>query len=194
MTKNLISKTFKDPPVLETARLILRRMRPSDYIDMYEYARREDVTKYLLWHPHTDKFQTLRYLTYISTRYKSGQFYDWAVIERESEKMIGTCGFTTFDLEANSGEIGYVLNPDFWGRGYATEAVSRVVAFGFDVLELNRIEAKFMEKNSASLRVMEKAGMTFEGIGRQAMLIKGKYENVGVSAILKSDYGKGRQK
>lgn len=187
---NNIRKLFRDPPTLETDRLILRKLKASDYIDMYEYACREDVTRYLLWSPHKDKFQTLKYLTYIGTRYRAGDFYDWAIVHRESGKMIGTCGFTGFNQHDNSAEIGYVLNPEFWGREYACEAVKEVIGFGFCVLGLHRIEAKFMEKNSRSLRVMEKVGMTFEGIGRDCMLIKGKYENVGVCAILKGEFSR----
>jgi ribosomal-protein-alanine N-acetyltransferase len=101
--------------------------------------------------------------------------------------MIGTCGFTSIDAANNSGEVGYVLNPDFHGRGYATEAVKRVIAFGFKNLELHRIEAKFMQGNDASLRVMEKVGMTFEGYHRDAMLVKGKYRTIGISAIISDE-------
>ena len=102
--------------------------------------------------------------------------------------MIGTCGFTRFELPHNSGEIGYVLNPEYHKKGYGTEAASRVMRFGFEVLKLNRIEARFMEHNAASLRVMEKAGMTFEGFHRKAMRIKGKYETVGYCSILRDEF------
>ena len=106
------------------------------------------------------------------------------MIERESDKMIGTCGFTSFDLPHDSAEIGYVLNPDYHGKGYGTEAARRVVEFGFSELSLHRIEAKFMKENTASLHVMEKLGMTLEGYRREAMLIKQKYRTIGVCSIL----------
>ena len=102
--------------------------------------------------------------------------------------MVGTCGFTSFNCSADSAEVGYVLNPDYWGKGIATEALRCVLKFGFEELKLHRIEAKFIEENKRSLRVMEKVGMTFEGVCREGMLIKGKYVNVGICSILRSEW------
>ena len=184
MKKEKVYKIFSRMPVLETDRLLLRPMKITDAEDMYDYAKREEVTEYLLWSPHSSYFFTKDYLGYIGCRYSAGDFYDWAVVEKQSGRMIGTCGFTSIDAANNVGEVGYVLNPDFHGKGYATEAVKRVIAFGFKNLELHRIEAKFMKGNDASLRVTEKVGMTFEGYHRDAMLVKGKYRTIGISAVL----------
>ncbi|MBQ7320786.1 MAG: GNAT family N-acetyltransferase [Clostridia bacterium] len=188
MKKQTIYHIFSHIPQLETERLILRRMLVSDAEDMFDYAHRSDVTRHLTWDPHPDIQYTREYLAYISAHYAAGDFFDWAVIERASGRMIGTCGFTRFHCEADCAEIGYVLHPSFWGRGIATEAVREVIRFGFQRLEVNRIEAKFMEGNEASRRVMEKNGMTFEGMLRQSMYIKGDYRNVGICSILRSEY------
>ena len=184
MKKESICSIFMNMPILETERLLLRPMQKDDADDMYAYASRADVTEYLLWSPHPCRGYTEDYLCYISSRYKLGDFYDWAVVEKESGKMIGTCGFTRFDPPHNKAEIGYVLNPDYHGRGYATEAAGRVIAYGFEELDLHRIEARFMSGNQASLRVTEKLGMTFEGFMRDGMLVKGSYKTIGISAIL----------
>ncbi len=175
-------------PQLETERLILRRMRVGDEQDMYEYAHRSEVTRYLLWSPHPDLFYTRDYLRYLATRYATGSFYDWAVVLKSNSRMIGTCGFTSFDCAHDAAEIGYVLNPDYRGQGIAPEAVRAVLAFGFDRLALHRIEARFIEGNAASLRVMEKVGMHFEGYRREAMLVKGSYRTIGYCSILASEY------
>ncbi len=182
-----IQRIFSHLPTLTTERLTLRAMRVSDCYDMYEYASRTDVTRYLTWSPHGDMEYTKEYLKYIFNHYRLGDFYDWAVVLRAEDKMIGTCGFTRFHTHHDCGEVGYVINPEYHGRGIATEAVQAVVAFGFRELSLHRIEAKFMEGNRASLRVMEKVGMRFEGIRRGEMLIKGSYRDVGVCAILQED-------
>jgi ribosomal-protein-alanine N-acetyltransferase len=84
--------------------------------------------------------------------------------------------------------VGYVINPAYRGREIAKEALEAVMEFGFETLKLHRIEAKFMEGNLASLRVMEKVGMTFEGYHKESMFIKGEYRTVGVSAILRDEY------
>lgn len=184
----LIYKIFTKMPELETERLLLRRMRASDTDDMFEYACLEEVTKYLTWFPHPDKRYTRDYLEYLGTRYRVGDFFDWAIILKETDKMIGTCGFTSFDYTNDSAEMGYVLNPTYRGHGIAPEALGEVLKFGFDNLALHRAEARFIEGNEASRRVMEKVGMKFEGIRRGGMLIKGEYKNIGVCAVLREEF------
>ena len=179
---------FRNPPELESGRLLLRKMMRRDAADMFEYSKNSDVTKFLLWSPHPDKAYTARYLAYIQSRYRSGDFYDWSIVWKDTDKMIGTCGFTRFDFDANSAEIGYVINPDFWGIGVAPEAVKLVLRFGFSELDLHRIEARYMVGNERSSRVMEKIGMKAEGVARDSMYVKGKYVSVGTYSILRDEY------
>ena len=190
MKKETLYKIFSNMPTLKGERLTLRRMHPIDADDMFSYAAREDVTRYLLWSPHPDLSYTREYLRYIQSRYALGDFYDWAVIDRESRRMIGTCGFTRISTENRSGEIGYVLSPDFWGRGYAVEAASLVMKFGFEELGLHRIEARFMQGNDRSLAVMKKLGMEFEGYHIDEIFVKGSYRTVGVCAVTAEQYDK----
>ncbi len=188
MNREGLVNLFTRMPTIATDRLVLRKMHTYDYNDMYSYASRADLTEYLLWSPHSSSSYTKEYLKYVEKRYLVGDFYDFAVVEKEGGKMIGTCGFTKIDLQNKVAEIGYVLNPDFHNRGYATEAARAVIEFGFSRLGVNRIEARFMEGNDASLRVMQKLGMTLEGYMRNSMLVKGKYRTIGVCSILKSEY------
>lgn len=188
LKKETVYKIFGRIPTIETERLILRKMKPSDSRDMYEYSRLPEVTRYLLWEPHTNPSQTLDYLEYLQTRYRVGDFYDWAVVEKSRGKMIGTCGFTSLDFSNNAAEVGYVLNPAFWGKGLAPEALMRVMRFGFMELNVHRIEAKYMVENARSRRVMEKCGMTFEGVRRSSMYVKGSYRDIGICSILSDEY------
>lgn len=188
MKKEKLYRVFSHLPELLTERLTLRKMMVIDSQDMYEYASRNDVTKYLTWYPHPDRGYTKQYLQYLGNRYAAGMFYDWAVVFEPDCKMVGTCGFTSFNCAFDSAEVGYVLNPDYWGRGIATEALERVLQFGFEELRLHRIEAKFIQGNEASLRVMERVGMTLEGYLREGMLIKGSYVTVGVASVLASEW------
>lgn len=188
MRQETVYQIFSKFPTLETERLVLRALRVSDAADMYDYAKREDVTRYLLWNPHPNVQHTRRYLEYLSGRYRLGLFYDWALINKADKRMIGTCGFVRFDLPHNAAELGYVLNPDYHGQGFMQEAAKRVLKFGFSELELHRIEARFMTENEASLRLMKRLGMTFEGIKRESMLVKGFYRDIGTCAILKNEF------
>lgn len=190
MKRETIHSIFSNMPTLETERFTLRKISLDDTDDMFEYSKNPDVTKYLSWSPHKEKQYTFEYLTYLQDRYKTGDFYDWAIIRKETGKMIGTCGFTCFDFPNDSAEIGYVINPEYQGKGIATEVSYRVIRFGFENLALERIECKFMTENQASLRVMEKNGMTFEGVRRRGMLVKGEYRNIGVCSILKEEFFK----
>jgi ribosomal-protein-alanine N-acetyltransferase len=104
--------------------------------------------------------------------------------------MIGTCGFTNIYPQHDSAEIGYVINPAYRGKGIAVEAAMRVIDFGFSELGLNRIEAKYIVGNDASRRVMEKLGMSFEGVMRSSMLVKDRYRDIGVFSILKNEFKK----
>ena len=185
MKRELIYRTFSNIPTLHTERLTLRRMKVSDTDDMFEYASLASTTRYLTWRPHRSREYTKEYLEYLGTRYATGDFYDWAVtVDSEGGKMIGTCGFTRFDPANDSAEIGYVLNPAYHGQGITAEAATEVIRFGFEVLGLHRIEAKYMIGNDASRRVMEKLGMKFEGELCDAIKLGGNFKTIGICSII----------
>ena len=186
--KNFITEIFRSPPVLITERLMLRKMERRDAEDMFEYASLPETTEFLTWEPHPNLNYTRKYLTFVASQYKNCQFYDWAVCIRESEKMIGTCGFTKIDAKNMCGEIGYVISPKYRGNGYALEAAGKVTEFGFETLALQRIEARYMEGNEASLRVMKKLKMKPEGVLRNCLQVRGQFISVGICSILRNEY------
>ena len=188
MRKESIYRIFSKIPTLETDRLILRKMLVSDAEDVYAYSCRDDVTEFLTWTPHPTPAYTADYLRYLGQRYSVGDYFNWAVVEKKSGRVIGSCGFTRFDFPNDSGEIGYVFHPDFGGRGYATEAAREVLRFGFVALKLHRIEAKYLKGNERSGLLLERLGMSFEGERREAMLVKGAYRTVGTYSMLVREY------
>ena len=188
MKKETLLHIFSHIPELETERLVLRAMRVKDADDMFEYAKNAEVTRYLLWRPHQTREYTRHYLEYLAGRYRIGAHYEWAMIHKESGRMIGSCGFANIDCPHNRAELGYVLNPAYRGQGLVVEAAQRVLRFGFNVLGLHRIEARYMVENTASRRVMDKLGMKFEGVARSAMLVHGVYRDIGTCAILAAEY------
>lgn len=187
MTQQELHQIFTAPPTLTTDRLVLRKISISDAEDMYDYSKDSGVTQYLLWEPHPDTIYTEQYIHYLQERYAVGDYYDFAIECKETGKMIGTVGFTSFDLPNHSAEVGYVVSPVYQGKGYATEALQRVISFGFHVCGLVRISAVCMKENTASLRVMEKCGMKREGLLRSAVYAKGKMNDVYLSAIIRED-------
>lgn len=181
-------KYFREIPELICDRLILRKIKLSDAEDMYEYSSDETLTEYLLWSPHPDIGFTRKYIRSLGRYYARGEFYDWGIELKENGKFIGTCGFASIDTENRSAEIGYVINNAYRGKGYAVEAARAVIRTGFYELDLNRIEARYMVGNSASERVMRKLGMTYEGVCREEIFVKGKYRDIGHYALLRSDF------
>ena len=183
-----IKEIFADPPTLETDRLKLVRISPEHAEDMYEYSCDPDVTKYLTWSCHSSVKETERYIKLLQKKYTAGVFNDWGLVLKESGKFIGTCGFTSLDYEKNTAEIGYVLSKDYWGMGLAAEAARCVMEFGFYVFGLSGFCAKCMEGNDASMRVMQKVGMSFENIYKNGMFIKGAYKTIIVYSVTKEKY------
>ena len=173
-----IKEVFSNIPRFETERLILRKIREIDYIDMHEYSADSDVTRYLTWRPHANLSETKSYTNDLQKRYNAGKFFDWGLVHKEDGKFIGTCGLTTINLNRNVCEIGYVLAKKYWGRGLIPEALELVMDFAFVYLGFERIEGRFLEGNINSCRVMQKMGMVPDKVESNAFRINGEYTTV----------------
>ena len=181
---------FSRLPVLETASLTLRPMVMSDAQDIYAYASDPEVARYVLWEPHQNLRDTRAYIRYIRSLYRNGFPSSWAVVLRETGRVIGSIGFMWTSAENRSAEVGYSLSRRYWNHGYATEALSAVLDSAFCSLNLNRIEAQRDQRNPASGRVMEKSGMLLEGVLRSRLMNKGEFIDVSLYAVLRRDWEK----
>jgi ribosomal-protein-alanine N-acetyltransferase len=180
---------FANLPELETERLLLRKMRLEDAQAMFAYASDPEVTRYVLWDTHRSVQDTESFLNFATEGYERGDFGGWGVVLKDDGVFIGTCGIDAgYSPEHARAELGYVLSREHWGKGLMPEAVRAVIRFGFGRMELNRIEARCIAENTASARVMEKAGMTYEGTLRQREYIKGAYRDMKHYAILRREY------
>lgn len=178
---------FSRLPVLETDRLLLRPMRMRDARDLFAYASDPEVSRHVLWETHQSLSDSRQMLRAVRWQYHRGLPSSYAIALKESGRMIGTIGFMWVNTDYHSAEVGYSLARAYWNQGIMTEALKKVLAFGFDTLRLNRIEAQHETDNPASGRVMAHAGMRYEGTMRQRIVNKGKYADVAVYAILRSD-------
>jgi len=175
-------------PTLETPRLILRRMTMRDAQDVFLYSKDEEVARHVLWSAQKDISEAKEYLRYMARRYRNDEPSSWGIIEKKTGRLVGTIGYMTYSEENNSVEVGYSLARWLWNGGYMTEALSRVIEHTFEAMEINRIEAQHELTNPSSGRVMEKCGMQKEGVLRQRLYNKGRYVDVALYAIVKSDY------
>lgn len=173
-----IRRSFRNIPTLETKRLVLRKILPKDEDDMYEYSKDPETSKYLLWEPHTSRGYTGAHIRYLQSAYNQASFFDWALIEKKSGKMIGTCGFTEIYEREKRAEVGYVIAPAFHRQGFAPEALEKVMEYGFLKLGLIKLSGRFMEDNEASKKVLERFGFTDDTKKKESIPKRGKLQRI----------------
>jgi ribosomal-protein-alanine N-acetyltransferase len=182
-----IGEVLKDLPILETERLILRKMALDDAEAVFAYASDPEVSRYTLWEAHRSIEDSRAFLELEVSKRESGGEPDWGIVYKGDHRLVGTCGIISWEPQHARAEIGYALSREYWGRGLMPEAARAMIRFGFERMSLNRIEARCIAENAASTRVMEKAGMTYEGTLRQRELIKGAYRDIEVYAVLREE-------
>jgi len=184
----MIIKSFNPYPELETERLILRQITDTDLDDLYLLLCDPEVAEYEYFRPVKSKQEAATFIDRYKIELRDQEEITWGIITKEPRRLIGTCCLGDFDDGARRAEIGYSITRDHWGRGYATEAVQAVISYGFDYMNLNRIEATITPGNDGSVKVLSKLSFKQEGIVRERDLIKGKLVDGIIMAILKKEY------
>ena len=181
--------THKGTKTIETDRLILRQFTMDDAAPMFRnWASDDQVTRYLTWPTHESVEITNMVLSDWTSHYGEPDFYNWAIVLKENgPEPIGNISVVHVKDSTLCATMGYCMSRAHWRKGIMAEALTALIAFLFDEVGFNRIEADHDIENPASGRVMQKSGMTFEGTSRQ-----GGHNNRGIIdlchwAILKSD-------
>lgn len=144
-------------PVLETPRLVLRAFSNEDINDIFEYASVKSVTDFLPWEAHQTLDDTKAFLKMSKEMFKKYGNIEFAILLKEENKVIGGISIRKWNDNNRCADIGYVLSSKYWGRGIITEAIKRIIKYGFEDLNVNRIEAHCDENNIGSYRAMEKS-------------------------------------
>jgi ribosomal-protein-alanine N-acetyltransferase len=184
-----IEDIYHDLPTLETERLLLRKFTLDDAEDVFDYASEPDVSRFVPWEAHQSIDDSYNFIDYVLKQYEAGKLAPWAIVFKRNGKVIGTIDFVAWFPHHFRAEIGFILSKEYWGQGLIVEAAAKVIQFGFERMELNKIEASCMVENIQSQRVLQKLGMRFEGISRQKYFIKGKFWDMVNYSLLKSEYG-----
>jgi ribosomal-protein-alanine N-acetyltransferase len=180
-----------EQPELITSRLLLRPFTVEDAPAVAHYCGDRDIARMTASIPHPyDESMALEWIAGHQLAFKQGQAATFAVTGRENGELVGAIGIH-INKPHRSAETGYWIGKPFWNRGYATEALKAVIAYGFERAQLHRIFARHMTKNPASGRVMQKAGMSYEGILRESLYRDDAYEDAAVYSILASEYRAG---
>lgn len=175
-------------PTLETARLILREISYDDISDMYEYATSPLVGPVAGWEPHRNINDTKAIIQMFRDKKKFGQLGVFAIILKANMKMVGTVELHTY-IRGYKAELGYTVNPRYWGRGIAVEASFAAIRWGFTELKLKRIECTTFVENHQSKRVCDKLQFTYEGMRKNGYLLyDGSVHDVYAYAMTDDEY------
>lgn len=169
---------FLGSKTLETQRLILRKIRTEDAtIAFNNWCNSDRVDKYVLWKKHPSVETTIKQYEKWIEEYNDEKTFRWIVELKDNHDLIGTIDVSPRFIKYGSCEIGYCYSDKYWNNGYATEALKEVIKYLFEECEAELINAEFMENNPASGKVMEKAGMKYEGRLRSRVIDKNNIRN-----------------
>jgi [ribosomal protein S5]-alanine N-acetyltransferase len=177
---------FQVMPELPTARLLLRRITEADAAGLFDVFSDDEVTEYYAWDTFTDPQQGRELAAASVEQYHQRTALRWGLALSGTSKLIGTCGYTRWNQEHRFAILGYDLARAHWGRGLITEAVATVVGFGFEKLDLNRVEATVLAGNTASIAVLNRAGFRLEGHFAERAWHRGTFHDVQMYGLLRS--------
>jgi ribosomal-protein-alanine N-acetyltransferase len=178
-----------DPfPILETERLVLREMTISDAEVFFNLRSNEEVMQFL------DRPLAVTIEDAINLIEKRKEIelaqtgLGWAICLQSNGEVIGDMGFYRVDVNNQKTEIGYILNPGYWRKGYASEAMDAVLKFGFEILNFNKIEADINPENKSSINLVTKMGFKMEAHLRQNLLFNGRFIDSLVFGLLANEW------
>ena len=152
------------PQVITTGRLVLRRPKPSDAAAKYSVSRDPEVNRYMDWLPHKSVSDATALVDGAASRWETGEEYSWVITVKPDDRAAGSVACR---VRGHAVDLGYVLSREYWGRGYATEAAKAVFEWAARLEGVQRIWATCDVDNVASVRVLEKIGMSREGVLRR---------------------------
>jgi len=175
------------PVRIDGRRVVLREVQPDDAPAIFAYARDPQVTTHMDWAPHPDLATTHAYVESVIVAATSADRSSYELAVTLDGELVGMGRISVQDAEHRRGDIGYVLHRDRWRLGLGSEIAAALVGFGFTGLGLHRVWATCNPDNIASRRVLEKTGMVYEGRMRDHMLVRGRFRDSLLFAVLATD-------
>ena len=177
---------------LATARLVLREYEESDWPAVLAYQSNPLYLRYYEWTERTPEAAREFVGMFLAQQQESPRVkYQLAVELTATGQLIGNCGIRMRSPDAHEADLGYELDPQHWGQGYATEAARAIVELGFERFGLHRIRSWCVADNVGSARVLEKLGMRPEGRLRENEYFKGRWWDTLLHAILEGEWRAG---
>jgi RimJ/RimL family protein N-acetyltransferase len=176
--------------LLETERLRLRPFETRDVEVFSRYRSDPEVARYQGWDAPFSLEQAARFVTEMQSEQpgRPGGWYQLAIEVKSTAEMIGDCAFTVLSEDHRQAEIGFTLAREHQGKGYAREAVERLLGYLFSDLRLHRVRANCDPENTASGRLLERLGMRHEGRFIESLWFKGSWVGEDWYAILDREW------
>ncbi len=181
---------FKPFPVLTSKRLVFRRIKRADVNEVLFLRSDSRVLNYLDKVPAKTKKDAYKFIKIVQDAEKNTDGITWGITLKNENEVIGTIAFWRMQKEHYRAEIGYVLHPNYWGKGIMHEAIAEVIKYGFEVMKLHSIEANVNPANRASIGVLEKNGFKREAYFRENYYFDGKFLDSAIYSLIVSDYDK----
>ncbi|MEJ2766139.1 GNAT family protein [Photobacterium sp. MCCC 1A19761] len=179
-------------PELSTSRLTLTSLYPEDKDALFEIFSNDLVVQYYDVAAFHQAEQAVQLIDLFQSRFQNKQGIRWAIRLKETNQLIGTCGFNSWNAAMRHAVVGYDLRPDYWGQGLMAEAVHAIIQASFDGMlpcgPLNRIQADTVIGNTASEHVLLKLGFVEEGIRRESGYWKDQFHDLKCFGLLKSEF------
>lgn len=183
-----MSDSLSAVPVLDTARLRLRTIQRSDLEQIYLLHSDSRAMRYWSFAPWSEPQQALDWFEQRRRMGEREEVWPWAVTLAGVDELIGIVTLFAVNRGSQRAETGYQLHPSRWGRGYAREALGAVLDYGFDALDLRRIEADIDPRNEASCRLAERIGFQREGYLRERWRVNGEIADTALYGLLRRDF------
>jgi [ribosomal protein S5]-alanine N-acetyltransferase len=184
----MMTKDVTSFPILETNRLLLRKVEKDDANSILEYLSDKEVVKYHGLEPFTSINDALSEISWYHSIFNEKTGIRWGITLKEKNEVIGSCGFLNRTPQHYRTEIGYELHKSYWGQGIASEALEAVLKYGFEQLELQRVEALIEPPNTPSQKLVERHGFIREGLLRKYEFTCGKFDDLYMYSLLKEDF------
>ena len=170
---------------LKTERLLLRRLAIKDFKEVFALRSDNEVMKYIPRPLAKTKEEAMEHIALIDSRIDNNEAINWAITLKNESKLIGIIGYHRLKPEHYRAEIGYMLLPEYQGKGIMTEAIKEVVTYGFEIMKLHSIEALIDPRNFASENVLQKNGFIKEAHFIENEYYEGQFLDTVIYSILK---------
>ena len=174
---------------LQSPHLLLRDFVAEDWREVYAYSSLPEACRFQPWGPNTAEEARVHVQGRIKAAdVKPRMAFHLAVVFPQTGTVIGESGLDIHSQSFRNGEISYIIHPEYWGHGFATEVASTLLSFGFTTLNLHRIFATCDPRNVASERVLQKLGMQYEGRMRENMLLRDGWRDSVLYSLLEQEW------